>query len=94
MVVFLKWEQKRKFFQNYYIKVTVNALKEGKMDNIEKNLLKEVADIEKVPMGAYNIRENGKGIERNVTENINIVTKKDKPGIDIIIKEKLYVKQL
>ena len=57
------------------------------MDNIEKNLLKEVADIEKVPMGAYNIRENGKGIERNVTENINIVTKKDKPGIDIIIKE-------
>ena len=38
-------------------------------------------------MGEYNIRENGKGIERNVTENINIVTKKDKPGIDIIIKE-------
>ncbi len=57
------------------------------MDNIEKNLLKEIADIEKTPMGAYNIRENGKGVERNVTENINIVTKTDKPGIDIIIKE-------
>lgn len=57
------------------------------MNNIEKNLLKEIADIEKTPMGAYNIRENGKGIERNVTENINIITKKDKPGIDIIIKE-------
>lgn len=57
------------------------------MDNIEKNLLKEIADIEKTPMGAYNIRENGKGIARNVTENINIITKKDKPGIDIIIKE-------
>ena len=57
------------------------------MDSIEKNLLKEVADIEKTPMGAYNIMENGKGVERNVTENINIVTKTDKQGIDIIIKE-------
>ncbi len=57
------------------------------MNDIEKNLLREVAEIEKVPMGAYNIRENGEGIKRNVTENINIVTKKDKPGIDIIIKE-------
>ena len=57
------------------------------MDSIEKNLLKEVADIERTPMGAYNIRENGKGVERNVTENINIVTKTDKQGIDIIIKE-------
>lgn len=57
------------------------------MNNIEKNLLKEIANIEKTPIGAYNIRENGKGIERNVTENINIITKQDKPGIDIIIKE-------
>ena len=57
------------------------------MNSIEKNLLKEIADIEKTPMGAYNIRQNGQGIERNVTENINIVTKTDKQGIDIIIKE-------
>ena len=57
------------------------------MNNIEKNLLKEIADIEKTPMGAYNIRENGEGIDRGVTENIDIVTKTDKPGIDIIIKE-------
>ncbi len=57
-----------------------------KLDNIEKNLLKEIADIEKTPMGAYNIRENGKGIARNTTANIDIVTKEDKPGIDIIIK--------
>lgn len=56
------------------------------MDKIEKNLLKLVADIEKTPMGAYNIRKNGEGIERNTTANIDIVTKKDKPGIDIIIK--------
>ena len=57
------------------------------MDLIEKNLLKEIADIEETPMGAYNIRENGKGIARNTTKNIDIVTKTDKPGIDIIIKE-------
>lgn len=57
------------------------------MDNIEKNLLKTIADIEKTPMGAYNIRANGKGVERHTTENINIITKQDKPGIDIIIKE-------
>ena len=56
------------------------------MDLIEKNLLKEIADIEKTPMGAYNIRENGKKLARNTTANIDIVTKEDKPGIDIIIK--------
>lgn len=57
------------------------------MDKIEKHLLKEIADIEEVPFGAYNIRKNGKGIARNTTKNIDIVTKTDKPGIDIIIKE-------
>lgn len=58
----------------------------NRLDKIEKNLLKEIADIEKTPMGAYNIRENGKGIARNTTANIDIVTKEDKPGIDIIVK--------
>lgn len=56
------------------------------MDTFEKNLLKEVADIHEVPEGAYNIRANGKSAGRNVTANIDIVTKEDKPGIDIIIK--------
>ena len=56
------------------------------MDEIQKKLLKEIADIEKTPMGAYNIRSNGKGIERNTTANIDIISKTDKPGIDIIIK--------
>lgn len=59
---------------------------ENKLDAIEMNLLKSIADIEKTPMGAYNIRENGKGIARQTTSNIDIVTKQDKPGIDIIIK--------
>lgn len=51
----------------------------------EKNLLKEVADLDALPVGAYNIRKNGKSDSRNTTEHINIVTKTDKPGIDIII---------
>ena len=30
------------------------------MTEIEKNLLREIADLHKVPEGAYNIREDGK----------------------------------
>lgn len=56
------------------------------MNSIEKNLLKTIADIESTPMGAYNIRENGKSVGRNTTANIDIVSKEDKPGIDVIIK--------
>lgn len=57
------------------------------MDNIEKNLLRQIADIEETPMGAYNLRENGKKVERKTTANIDIVTKEDKDGINIIVKE-------
>lgn len=56
------------------------------MDSIEKNLLKEIADLHDIPAGAYNIRNNGRLEGRNTTANIDIVTKEDKPGIDIIVK--------
>lgn len=56
------------------------------MDAIQKNILKEVADLDALPIGAYNIRSNGATSARNTTANIDIVTKEDKPGIDIIIK--------
>lgn len=56
------------------------------MDIIESSLLEKIADLHGVPDGAYNIRANGKLDGRNTTANIDIVTKKDKPGIDIIIK--------
>lgn len=56
------------------------------MDEIQKTLLEQVADLHAVPAGAYNFRVNGQGAGRNVTANIDIVTKEDKPGIDIIIK--------
>lgn len=56
------------------------------MNQIEKRLLAEVADLHDVPAGAYNLRANGKLAGRQTTEDIDIVTKQDKPGIDIIIK--------
>ena len=57
------------------------------MDNVDKKLLDIIAGMKLAPKGAYNIRKNGKGIERKTTDNIKIETKKDKPGIDIIVKE-------
>ncbi len=59
---------------------------ENSMDNIEKMLLEQVADLHETPAGAYNIRANGESAGRSSTDNIEIVTKRDKPGIDIIIK--------
>jgi Fe-S cluster assembly scaffold protein SufB len=56
------------------------------MDSIEKNLLMQVADMDGVPEGAYNIRSNGKLAGRQSTANIEITSKEDKPGIDIHIK--------
>lgn len=56
------------------------------MDEIQKSLLKEVAELDSLPVGAYNIRSNGESAGRNTTANIDIVTKTDKSGIDIIIK--------
>ena len=56
------------------------------LSGLDRGLLKEIADIEAVPTGAYNVRRNGKLAGRHTTANIDIVTKTDRPGIDIIIK--------
>ncbi len=56
------------------------------MDSIQRQLLEQISDLHEIPSGAYNIRANGKLDSRNTTEHINIVTKTDAPGIDIIIK--------
>ncbi|MFZ5973906.1 MAG: SufB/SufD family protein [Bacillota bacterium] len=53
---------------------------------LDKLMLEKVADLHGIPQGAYNIRKNGEGVQRNTTANIDIVTKKDKPGIDVIVK--------
>lgn len=56
------------------------------MDAIQKNLLEQITDLHAVTQGAYNIRANGASVERNTTAHIDIVTKQDKQGIDIIIR--------
>lgn len=56
------------------------------MNGTELELLKIIADMEGTPTGAYNIRSNGELAERHITENVDIKTKTDKSGIDIIIK--------
>ena len=56
------------------------------MDKIQHNLLEQVAGIHEVPAGAYSLRINGKLHGKNSSENIEIVQKTDKPGIDIYIK--------
>jgi Fe-S cluster assembly scaffold protein SufB len=56
------------------------------MDSIQKELLEQIAGIHEIPVGAYNIRANGEKLARNTTDHIDIVTKEDKSGIDIVIK--------
>ena len=56
------------------------------MDQLQMHMLEKVADLHSIPEGAYNIRDNGQLAGRNTTANIDIVSKSDKPGIDIIIK--------
>ena len=43
------------------------------MDQIQKTLLEEVADLHEIPAGAYNIRANGQMAGRNTTANIDII---------------------
>lgn len=56
------------------------------MDELEKMLLMQVADLHKVPDGAYNIRKNGEADGRRSTPHIRIESRKDgKAGIDIFV---------
>ena len=57
------------------------------LDQIQKQLLEEVADLHEMPEGAYNIRSNSQMAGRHTTANIDIESKEDKNGIDIHIKD-------
>ena len=61
-------------------------LKIKEIDEIQKRLLQEIADLHSVPEGAYNIRANGESAMRNTTANIDIISKENGSGIDIKIK--------
>lgn len=56
------------------------------LDNIQKRLLTEIAELHDVPEGAYNIRANGKSDSRRTTANIDIAQKEGADGITIRIK--------
>ena len=56
------------------------------LDATSDRLLEEVADLHKVPVGAFNIRANGQAVARNSTANIDIIPKENGSGIDIKIK--------
>ena len=55
------------------------------MDEITKELLAQTSDLHEIPQGAYNIRKNGQLLARNTTAAIQIVSKTDQDGSDIII---------
>ncbi len=58
----------------------------AEMNKIDSTLLEAVADLHKVPEGAYNIRKNGQSFGRASNANIQIESKTDKPGIDITVQ--------
>ena len=55
------------------------------LDETSKRLLREVADLYKVPEGAFNIRKDGEAAARESTAHIQITSKPDVSGIDIDI---------
>ena len=56
------------------------------IDEIQRRLRMEIADLHGTPEGAYNIRANSDLAERNTTANIDITTKTDVSGIDVRVK--------
>lgn len=55
------------------------------MNSSEKDLLRNV--IPDINYNyAYNVRSNSKSVERKITDNVNIISKEDNKGIDIIVK--------
>ncbi|MCR5686793.1 MAG: SufD family Fe-S cluster assembly protein [Lachnospiraceae bacterium] len=65
------------------------------MNSITEEILKEITDWDGIFSGAYSLRENGECISFQNSDNIRIVKKEDKSGIDIYIssaaKETVYI---
>ncbi len=57
-----------------------------KLNDIQKYLLKEIADLSDVPAGAYNIRSDSESVGRQSSANIDIMPKEGVSGLDIFIK--------
>ena len=59
----------------------------NKLNDVDIELLKNITNIDDLKKGAYSIRKNGTGIEKSSSENVTIVQKKDKSGLDFYVKE-------
>lgn len=66
----------------------------AKLTKIDKELLEQISGLHNIPQGSYNIRKNGEMVSRSSTDDIQIVSKSDKAGIDIIIKSKTVNKSV
>jgi len=56
------------------------------LNAIDRQLLRTVAELEDLPKGAYNIRKNGKLLERQTSANIDIESNPEGTGIIVTIK--------
>ncbi len=56
------------------------------LNQTDLDLLQAIADISDTPAGAFNIRANGVSAGRASSEHVEILSKTDKPGIDIRIQ--------
>lgn len=66
------------------------------MNPVTQDLLRLISDLSGDPVGAYNIRENSQCAGRQSTEQVEILSKTDQPGIDIRVKpgaqgEKIFI---
>lgn len=57
------------------------------MNKVEKKLLQEIDNADYSKADAYNIRLNGKAIDRKISPYITIEAKEDKSGINVYIKD-------
>ena len=57
------------------------------MDELEKRMLKEVAELDALPVGVFNIGSNGKSESRNSTAYIQIESRESGDGINVYFKD-------
>ena len=57
------------------------------MNKEDKILLEEIVGEDPTKVDSYNIRKNGKGVERKVNPYIDIVPKENNSGIDVYVKD-------
>lgn len=56
------------------------------LEKIDQELLSQIIDMHNVPQATFNIRKNGQSIARQSDDDIKIISKKNKQGINIYIK--------